>query len=260
VGKVLRSISDMPWVIRALSLVVFLTIWEIVGRQVNPLLFSSPSRIADAFVEMAGSGAIVRAALDSLYHLVVGFAIAAAVGIPIGLLMGRYRTVERVLDSFVSAAYVAPHVVFVPLMILWFGLGSTAKLVLISTATVFPILINTQVGARSVNGQLTEVGQAFCLSQRQLFVKIFLPAVTSHIAAGLRLGVGRAVTNTIIAEYFFALTGIGGLIITEANMFRTSKMFVGMVVLIVLGVSLTALVSALERKVAGWRETERAAR
>ena len=105
-----------------------------------------------------------------------------------------------------------------------------------------------------------EVGRAFGLRGHRVFTAILLPAITSAVVVGLRLGVGRAVTNMIVAEFFTSLTGLGGLIISQGNLFRTSKMFVGIVVVMAIGLLLTLLVGALERRVARWRDTERAAR
>jgi NitT/TauT family transport system permease protein len=246
--------------IRVVSVAAFLGVWQYFGRSVDPLFLSYPWAIATALVDMLRSGDLERALQDSLFHLVVGFGIATAVGITIGLLMGRYRIVESTLDSLVSAAYVAPHAAFVPLILLWFGIGTPAKLFIIATATVFPVLISTHAGARNVNPLQLEVGRAFGLSERQIFAKIVLPAVTSHIVSGLRLGVGRAITNVIVAEFLTLLSGLGGLILAEANVFHTSRMFAGVFVLMVLGVALTSLVGWFEGRVASWRDTERAVR
>jgi ABC-type nitrate/sulfonate/bicarbonate transport system permease component len=256
----LAAIARHPHVVRFVSIALFLAVWENVGRRVNPLFLSYPTAIANSAVDLVADGTLQQAVLDSLYHLVIGFAIACVVGIVLGLLMGRYRILEDALDSFVNAAYVAPHAAFVPLIILWLGLGTNAKIFIIATATVFPILIATHAGARDVNRLWVEVGRSFGLSERQIFGKIVLPAVASHVVVGLRLGVGRAVTNMIVAEFFTSLTGLGGLIISQGNLFRTSKMFVGIVTLMLIGVTLTALVGEIERRVAVWRETERAAR
>lgn len=220
----LQQVSPAP--VRLLSLAVVLTAWEVFGRQVNPLFMSYPSAIAVAAVNMIASGELWKALLSSAQSLVTGFVLAALVGIPLGLLMGRYRLVEYALDIHVNALYATPLVAFIPLIMLWFGLGLNAKIVVVFLLTIFPVLINTYVGVRNVSRSLIEVGEAFCAGEWQIFTKIVAPATVPFIMAGLRLGVGRAIIGMVVAEFFTAITGLGALIVTAANFFQTDRLFV----------------------------------
>jgi ABC-type nitrate/sulfonate/bicarbonate transport system permease component len=141
---------------------------------------------------------------------------------------------------------------------LWVGLGVTAKIVVVFLLAVFPILINTYIGVRNVSRDLVELGEAFCANERQIFTKIVIPDTVPFIMAGLRLAVGRALIGMVVAEFFTTLSGLGSLIVTSANFFRTDKLFVPILVLAVLGIGLTELVGWLERKVAPWKESQRA--
>jgi ABC-type nitrate/sulfonate/bicarbonate transport system permease component len=258
-GSGLQRWQDVnPWAVRLTVVALFLVFWEWGARQMNPIFMAAPSAIAAAFVDMVSSGELLRALSSSLQALVAGYLLAAVVGIPLGLLMGRYRLVEYALDVFVNAFYAIPLVAFIPLIMLWVGLGLTAKITVVFLLAVFPILINTYIGVRNVSRELIEVSEAFCASEWEIFTKIVIHDTVPFIMAGLRLAIGRALIGMVVAEFFTALSGLGAIIVTSANFFRTDKLFVPILVLAVLGIGLTELVGWLERRVAPWKESQRA--
>jgi NitT/TauT family transport system permease protein len=249
--------KNRMWVIRLVSIIVTLAAWEGFGRQVEPLFMSYPTAIAVAAVEMAGSGELFDALRESLATLVLGFVTASALGIGIGLLIGRYRAVEAATDWLVNALYATPLVAIIPLAVLWFGLGFAAKLFIVILLAIFPVLINTASGVRNVSQQLIDVGIAFAASERQLFTKFILPAALPYMMTGLRLGIGCAIIGMVVAEFFTALTGLGALIVKYGNQFDTASMFVPILVLMLLGILLTAGIRRMEARIAPWKETER---
>jgi len=239
--------------IRLVSIVMVLIVWEILGRRINPLFMSYPSAIAKAAVSMAASGELLTALRSSLVTLVAGFFIASVIGIALGLLIGRYRAIDAATDWLVNALYATPLIAVIPLIILWFGLGDSAKLFIVTILAVFPVLINTAAGVRNLPRALIDVGAAFAANERQVFVKIILPAVLPYIMTGLRLGIGRAIIGMVAAEFFTAITGLGALIVKYGNQYDTAAMFVPILILMLLGVTLTALVRHLEERLAPWR-------
>jgi ABC-type nitrate/sulfonate/bicarbonate transport system permease component len=241
--------------ITIISTIVILLIWEVLGRQINPLFASFPTAIAEAGWEMLLDGSIITGFITSVQPLIVGYALAAVVGIPIGLLVGRYGVLEAAFGIYITAGYATPLVALVPLFVLWFGLGFTVKVAIIFSLTIFPIIINTWAGVQSVPKSLIEVGTAFVASQSQIMRKIVVPATIPHIMTGLRLGVGRGVIGMVIAEFFTAISGLGAIIIQTGNSFKTADMFVPIIVIMALGIGLTALVGVLERKVAPWHRS-----
>jgi ABC-type nitrate/sulfonate/bicarbonate transport system permease component len=245
-------------VLRVASVATTLLVWEVYGRGVDPIFLSYPTAIAAALPAMLASGELLRAASASLQGLVLGFSLAILAGVLVGLLMGRYRTVDRLLDVQVSALYATPNVALIPLIMLWFGLGMTAKIVIIFLSAFFPIVVNTYSGVRNVGRNLVEIGLAEAASERQIVAKIIIPAALPFIMTGIRLAVGRAVVGMVVAEMFTAVSGLGGAIVTYGNAFATSKLFVVIILLALLGVGLSELVRALERRFAAWKETERA--
>jgi ABC-type nitrate/sulfonate/bicarbonate transport system permease component len=246
--------SNRNKVIRLASVIGVLAAWEVFGRQIDPLFMSYPTAIAVSGAEMIRSGELPAAFLDSLGTLLLGFFIASVLGIGIGLLIGRYRTVEAATDWLVNALYATPLVAIIPLVVLWFGLGFSAKLFIVVILAIFPILINTAAGVRNVPQPLLDVGFAFDATERQLFTKFILPASLPYMMTGLRLGVGRAIIGMVVAEFFTAITGLGALIVKYGNQYDTAAMFVPILTLMLLGVTLTALMRRVESWIAPWKD------
>jgi NitT/TauT family transport system permease protein len=241
------------WIITACSVLVLLTVWEILGRDVNPVFGSYPSAIAEAAWQLARTGKLWVAMLDSLRPFLLGYALAILIGVPIGLLTGRFRTVEAAIGIYITAGYAMPLVALVPLLVLWFGLGFAVKVAIIFLMSVFPICINTWVGVTAVPKALIEVGKSFVAPDSVILRRIVLPATLPYIMAGIRLAVGRAVVAMVIAEFFTSISGLGAIIITSANNFDTATMFVPIVILMVMAIGLTYLIGAIERRVAPWQ-------
>jgi len=249
--------DHLGWV-RAVSVVAVILVWEFFGRDVNPLFLSYPSAILRAFVQLMGAGEFQRQALGSLQVYAVGLAAALVVGIVSGLLMGRYRLAEYILDPFVYALDATPRVALIPVLLLWFGLGAPAKIAIVFLSGVFPVLMNTFSGVRTVSGGLVDVGRAYGAREGKIFTKIILPASLPFIMAGIRLAVGRALIGIITAEMFAAVSGLGALLVRYSSALATDKFFVPVIFLALLGVILTHAVEILEKRLAPWKETDRA--
>jgi NitT/TauT family transport system permease protein len=244
----------MPrWAITALSVAALLGVWEFFGRDVNPVFGSYPSAIALAFVELVRTGQLGGALYESLRPFVVGYGLAIVVGVPLGLVIGRYRVLEAALGIYVTAGYAMPLVALVPLLILWLGLGFAVKAAVVFLMSVFPICINTWLGVTAVPKNLIEVGKSFVASDAVILRRIVLPATLPYIMAGIRLAVGRAVVAMVIAEFFTTISGLGAIIINSANNFDTATMFVPIMVLMVLAIGLNSLIGWVERRVAPWQ-------
>ncbi len=254
------SIYDHPNLIRAASVLVFLSAWEIYGRRTDPLLLTYPTAVFGAAVDLVRSGELARQLLVSLASLAVGFGASILLGIGLGVPMGRSRLFEAALDPHINALYATPQVALTPLLMMWFGLGFAVKVSMVFIFAFFPILINTASGVKNVSGSMVEVGRAYMASERQILMKVVLPAALPFIMAGLKVAVGRAVVGMIVGELFTAITGLGAMLTLYGNLFETAKMFVVIVVLALLGVALIQGAQALERKMSRWKETERATR
>ena len=244
------------WMIRLASMVIVISAWEFVGRRSSPLFLPTPTAVVKAGATMIASGELLGALVSSVQTVVIGFFTAAAVGIVLGLLIGRYRVVDAATDWLINALYATPLVAVIPLVILWLGLGDLAKLFVVTILAVFPVLINTAAGVRNVPRALVDVSTAFAANERQVFVKIILPSAVPYMMTGLRLGIGRAIIGMVVAEFFTAITGLGALIVKYGNRYDTASMFVPILVLMLLGILLTSLVRRAEEHFAPWRMTE----
>ena len=245
-------------IVRISSVVLVVGLWEIFGRDVDPLYLSYPTAIIRAAVQLLISGEIQRQAVGSLGAYAVGLLAALVVGIALGLLMGRYRLAEYLLDPYVYALDATPRVALIPLLLLWFGLGFSSKIAIIFLSGLFPVLMNTFSGVRTVSASLVDIGRAYGAGEGKIFAKIIVPASLPFIMAGVRLAVGRALIGIITAEMFTAVTGMGALLVRYSSALATDKFFVPVILLALLGVVLTSAAEALERRFAPWKETERA--
>jgi len=241
------------WVITTASVAVLLLLWEYFGSHINPVFGSYPTQIALAFVDLARSGKLWTALIESLQPFVVGYGLAILFGVPLGLVIGRFRIAEASLGIYVTAGYAMPLVALVPLLVLWLGLGFKVKAAIVFLMALFPICINTWLGVTAVPKTLIEVGKSFVAPDSVILRRIILPATLPYIMAGIRLAVGRAVVAMVIAEFFTSISGLGAIIINSANNFDTATMFVPIVVLMVLAISLNSLIGTVERWVAPWQ-------
>jgi sulfonate transport system permease protein len=248
----------MEIAIRLGSLAVVLSMWEIFGAQIDPVLFTTPSKIAVAAVTMIGSGELWTYLAPSLVVLLLGLTSAAIVGIAVGLLLARFWVLDVALGVYITFLYSTPSVALVPLIVLWAGFETTAKVIILFMFAFFPMAINTYQGVKNVDPRLIEVGRAFRCSEAQLWTNIVLPGALPFIVTGLRLAVGRGLIGMVLADLYTAISGIGYLIVRTASTYQVDKMFVPIMTLGILGVTLTALLRVLEIKVAPWTAASQA--
>src|ERR1035437_1365631 len=241
------------WAITLASVVGMLVLCEIFGRDVNPVFGSYPSAIAVAFWELLVTGQLWSALLESLQPFFVGYGLALVIGVPVGLIIGRFRTTEAAFGIYITAGYAMPLVALVPLLILWLGLGFQGQGAVGVLLLLFPICINTWLGVTAVPKTLIEVGKSFVAPNFVILRRIILPATLPYIMAGIRLAVGRAVVAMVIAEFFTTISGLGAVIINSANNFDTATMFVPIIILMLMAIGLNSLIGFVERRVAPWQ-------
>jgi ABC-type nitrate/sulfonate/bicarbonate transport system permease component len=247
-----RREQIVKWSSRLVSLAVLLAIWEIFGRRVNKAVFAPPSRVIEAALQMVQSGELWKYLQGSLLTLIYGLAISIAIGLPVGILMARSKVAGYALEWYIAAFNSTPMVALVPLITLVFGFDLTAKVIVVVISSLFAITINTEQGVRNVDQRLLEVAQAFRSSERALWGDVILPSALPYIAAGMRLAVGRALVGMVVAEFFTAVSGVGYLIVRYSNSFEPDHLLVPIVVVMGLGIILTAITTNTERRVAPW--------
>ncbi|MDR7423310.1 MAG: ABC transporter permease [Armatimonadota bacterium] len=246
-------LSITAW--RFIAFLLILVAWHVASIPAGKLLLPSPIDVAPAIVALVRSGELAQATASSLSVLFTGYALAVLTGIPLGILMGGIRPLGETLEIFVFGINSTPRVAFIPLIVLWFGLGFEAKVVIVWLAAVFPILINTYSGVQNTDWGLIEAGRSFGATQGQIFRHIMLPSALPYVVTGLRLGAAIGVIGTVVAELYTALTGLGHLLALFGNTFQTAKYFVPVVTLLLIGTAISESLKALERRAARWKST-----
>lgn len=236
------------------GLIVGAIAWELIGRIAGLSFFPPLSSVIVRLAELTAQGRIVGNLANSLLNLAVGFSLSAVVGVGIGLLMGAYRKVDMALDFYVYALLTAPSLVFAPLFFSMFGAGNARASILgiIVMYTMFIIIVNTAAAIRNVPAPLVEMGHSYCASDRQLFVKIIIPAALPLIMAGLRLGMGRAVKGMINGEMFIAIVGLGDVVESAGKRFDAAAVLGVLLVIIAVALVAVKLVQLVDLRLTGW--------
>jgi len=244
-----------PALLGGASFAVILFSWEAAVRigWLNPFFTSQPTAIAAALAREASSGDLARSAAVSLREFGAGFGAAILVGLTLGVLAGWFRTVEYALDPFIWFVYSAPLIAFYPLFVLWLGLGTHTVIAISFLLSVTPITVNTAAGIRTLSPTLLLAARSFGARPHDVLWKVALPASVPMVAAGLRLGVGRALTGVVIAELFVPSGGLGSSIAYNGGLLRTTEMLASLMVIVVLGVVCTQGLSLVESRFDSWR-------
>lgn len=234
-------------------LCVILLGWWVASINVPRGLFASPLATGEAGLRMLGDGQLWKALLASLRIYFLGTLSAAFVGIVVGVLMGAVRPIGRMLDIFVYALAATPRVAFVPLVIVLLGLGVEAKAFIVFMGAVMPIILNTYTGVSEADQELIEMARSTGASQGRIFAHVVLPGAMPFLMVGLRLGATIGLINTVVAELYTAVTGLGGLLAVYGNTFRMAEYFVVVLTLSLVGVVVTESLRLLETRLTRWR-------
>lgn len=253
-----RLYRDRTATVRAaLSFLLVGIAWELVGQSGRWSLVVAPlSAIWQTAATLWANGQLQRHIMISLTEFAWGFALAAAVGIALGMAIATSDIVRDFVDPWISALYATPTIALAPLFVLVFGIDMPSKIAVVFLLAVFPIVINTSTGIRSTDRVFIEAARSFCASRGQIFVKVLIPAALPFIVAGLRLGVGRGLVGVVVGELFGARGGLGFLILTSSQIFDTAGLWVGVFILAGTGILSVVLLHWLERRLAPWRQFE----
>ena len=214
------------------SVALFLIVWQIVGANeiIRSDLISYPTEIAATFVQMSASGELGTNVIVSLQEFIQGFVPAIVIGIAIGTAFALSRRLRYLFEPLFVALNTSPIIAFVPIVVVWFGVGTQSKSVMVFLAAVIPIVINTMTGIVEVHESWIRACRAFGASRAQVIAKAILPGALPVIMVGIRLAVGRAIVGLIAAEMYVSVNGIGRLIQVYCTSDRAAEIFVLVVV------------------------------
>lgn len=247
-----------PKSIRWIGLVVFIaliTVAEIGTRSgwISALTLPRPTDVLETFVELYRSGLLWKHLTPSLTRLIVGALLGVSVGVSIGVLIGLFSYVRSGLVPLVAAIFPIPKIALLPLFVIWFGIDEGSKYALIAFGTFTPTVVATYGAVDNVDRTLIRMGQSFGLSWWSIVRKIVLPGAMPGILSGLRISLAIAIILLVAAEMLGAEYGIGAYILEAGSLYDLERLFVGVTILSLLGIGVSALIGAVERYLLRWR-------
>lgn len=241
-----------------IGLLTVMVLWQLFVEFgfVDASFTSSPLGAIGALIDSVADGSVWPPVGSTLASVGIGMAITVAVGIPVGLIIGRTPVLYGLTEQMISIMYAVPFVVFLPIIIFWFGIGSEARLVIVVWSALFPLLINVVAGGRNLDPNYLRVSQVFCATRVRTLWSVALPATLPYILAGVRQAVGRALVGAIVAELFMGTDGLGYVVQLETANFEMDAAMAAIGVIAVVAVVLTRGVAYLERKLTFWSVNE----
>lgn len=221
--------------------------------RIDPVFLSSPTAIVGTGARVFRTGEIWTDLRVSGLEFLLGFVMAVAAGVAIGLVAGWYRRACFALDPFFSALNATPRVALLPLIIIWVGIDIWSKVLVVFLGAVVPIYLNVVAGVRTADARLVRVARSFGSSEPRLFWTIVLPSALPFLLTGLRLGVGRAMVGIVVGELYAATAGVGFMITVAGATFQTDKVFVGVLLIALAGVLMIEALTRIERRFDTWR-------
>jgi NitT/TauT family transport system permease protein len=247
-----------PTVLGTGTIVLLLLVWQFLPDFVpmkagTKLYFAVPSQIAGTLWSMFATGSIWTPLGVSASAFAIGLLLAIVVGLPLGVLLGRSATLNAMVDPFITAFNATPRLVFLPLLMLWFGIGIWSKVAVVFLGAVFPLLINTYEGVRNADKVLINVVRSFGAGEWDIARLVVVPNSLPFIIVGLRLAIGRAVLGVVVSEFFGSQDGLGVMMVRAASQYKVDVVFAGLIVFAALSLIMTGLVKLLEDRLTRWR-------
>ena len=242
------------WIgVLAFILLIALAEWGTRSGWISALTLPRPSDVAQTFRELYASGLLFKHLGPSLGRLVIGAAIGVSVGISVGVLIGLFSYVRSGLIPIVAAIFPIPKIALLPLFVIWFGIGEGSKYALIALGTFTPTVVATYGAVDNVDRTLIRMGQSFGLSWWSIVRKIVLPGAMPGILSGMRISLAIAIILLVAAEMLGAEYGIGAYILEAGSLYDLERLFVGVAILSLLGVIVSAMIGLAERYLLDWR-------
>lgn len=235
-------------------LLIVIAEWGTRSGWISPLTLPRPSDVLATFGELWQSGLLFKHMVPSLTRLAVGAAIGASFGIAVGVMIGLFSYVRAGLIPLVAAIFPIPKIALLPLFVIWFGIDEASKYALIAFGTFTPTVVATYGAVDNVDRSLIRMGQSFGLSWLSIVRKIVLPGAMPGILSGLRISLSIAIILLVAAEMLGAEYGIGAYILEAGSLYDLERLFAGVTILSLLGVTMSATIGLIERRVLDWRQ------
>jgi ABC-type nitrate/sulfonate/bicarbonate transport system permease component len=251
------SVGNRDRLISGASPIVLLIIWEILVRVgfLDARFFPAPSSIFETLMELIRDGSLWNNTWATLQRLFWGFFLGGIPGLLLGIGMGLNRPLRAFIDPLISTTYPVPKSAIFPLILLIFGLGEGSKIVMVAIGVFYPVLINSTIGVLEINKIYLDVGRNFKASRWQTFRTIAFPGAVPHIMSGIKLGIGLGLMLIAIAEMIGAKSGLGYMIWNAWEILSVETMYVGLIVIALLGFVFSMVLNEVERKLVPWKNS-----
>ncbi|WP_395110770.1 ABC transporter permease [Actinomadura sp. SCN-SB] len=252
-----RSRKLLPWLSTPLILLVFFACWDLLVRVfgISDLVLPPPMQVFDTLKDVVTDGSTWDHAQVTATETIAGFLIALVAGVAIGVVLGKVPWLELSLRPVIVASQVVPKVALIPLFVIWFGFGMTSKVIMAAMLAFFPIMLNVQLGVRSVESGQREVMRSLNASRWQTFRHLELKSTMPYVFAGMEVGIVFAIIGTIVGEYLGGSEGLGYLVVRTLNDLNAPALFATIILLSVLGLLLYFVVNGLKRFFIPWHES-----
>ena len=238
-----------------LSIAIAFILWLVISRlPATGTVFVSPSLVWEAFVENVRNGLLLVHIRDSLIRVVLGFALGFVVSIPVAFLLGWYEGFRVIVEPWIQFLRTIPPIALIPIVIVMFGIGTSAKVAIIFFAVFLTMVITIYQGVRNVDNTLIKAARVFDATDAQLFCSVIVPASVPFILTGVRLGLATALTTLVAAELTGAATGLGTMIQQAGMYFQMDVVLLGIIIIGIIGFIFDKIVLFLERKLTSWQE------
>jgi NitT/TauT family transport system permease protein len=237
------------------NLTLFFLAWEFipVWFDVPPIFLPQLSAVLDQIVEMNAEGVLIPNILKSLQVYLIGMAIAIATSIPLGLLLGAVKTLDRVMSPYLWAVYTTPLIILMPLVLLWVGINDRARVVLVIVSAVPAIIVVVMEGVKTVDPSLLRAARSFGADRRRLFMRVVFPSTIPFIATGVKMGISRGLIGLFVGELFTSQDGIGFIIELAQKVFNTPRVYAMLMIFVIFSLTMVGTAQYIERRVSAWR-------
>lgn len=245
------------WILRSASIIVLLGAWQIWASRPDVFLLAPPVSVAEQlYVQLFVSQDLLWAVVDVIQIAVAGYLVGSVLGVLLGLTTGLWEPAGNVISPILDGLYVVPVIALVPLIIIWFGLNSTAKIFLVILFCIFVVAFNTEEGVQETPQEMVDAARVFGAEGTQIYREVHFPHALPYVLTGLRLGMGRALRGMVVAELFIFSGDLGQYLINSGSSLEIGKLIAGITFLSILGVVVLQVTRVVEVRLLSYRESK----
>lgn len=252
-----KTIGKTKYIFTAASILIALLIWQFISSSIAGAVIASPKQVLLSSIREISNGKLLHHIGISLFRVLMGFSIAFIVSIPIAFLMGWYQPIQLLIEPVIQFVRNIPALAYIPLVVVAQGVGESAKITVIFISTFLVMIITVYQGVREVDNTLIKAARVLGAKDKDIFIKVVIPASVPYILVGARLGLGASLTTLIAAELTGSNAGLGQMIQEASLYFRMDIVMLGIIIIGITGLILNLIVTIIENKVTVWQEKKK---